>query len=86
MDADSLAAMLSSTGMVKDAAQAQAMAAQMKSLKPGTMSALIKLTVYGAKAYKAAVGAKAWAAKNVALVVGLLVLLFALLLRWRGYL
>lgn len=72
--------------MVKDADKAKAMATSMKSLKPGTVSALIKVTSFLSRAAQKALAAKAWAARNLVLVMGLLVLLVALVLRWRGYL
>ncbi|KAG2428587.1 hypothetical protein HYH02_014289 [Chlamydomonas schloesseri] len=78
MDPDALAGMLMSSGMVKDRAQADAMAQQLGSLSDAQLNMMIKATA-------AVQGVRDWARKNILLIAALVVLLLALLMRWLGY-
>ncbi|PNW86582.1 hypothetical protein CHLRE_02g092550v5 [Chlamydomonas reinhardtii] len=78
MDPEALAGMLISSGMVKDRAQADAMAKQLGSLSDAQLNMMIKTTA-------ALQGARDWARKNILLIAAVVVVLLALLLRWLGW-
>lgn len=78
MDPDAMANMLMSSGMVKDRAQAEAMARQMGSLTDAQLKMMV-----GATAKLQAV--REWFMRNKLLVAALIILAIALLLRWLGW-